>query len=168
MSNSKQSRETMGHNLSSESALPSRLSVRTLWWMSGGIILIVLILDQLIKFKVKTGMLLYQSHDVTSWFKILFTENQGMAFGMDFIGTMLLTLFRVVAICFFVGLLAKAIRRRLPAGLIICLSMVIAGAAGNIIDNCFYGLIFTASPLEGTPGASQPYLPLLVRATVRF
>lgn len=88
----------MGHNLSSESALPSRLSVRTLWWMSGGIILIVLILDQLIKFKVKTGMLLYQSHDVTSWFKILFTENQGMAFGMDFIGTMLLTLFRVVAI----------------------------------------------------------------------
>lgn len=158
MSNSKLLSNTAGHKLLSESATSSRLSVRTLSWISGGIILLVLVIDQLIKFKVKTGMLLYQAYDVTSWFKILFTENQGMAFGMDFIGTMLLTLFRVVAICFFVGLLAKAIRRRLPAGLIICLSMVIAGAAGNIIDNCFYGLIFTASPLEGTPGATPAVL----------
>ena len=100
MSNSKLSSNTAGHKLLSESATSSRLSVRTLSWISGGIILLVLVIDQLIKFKVKTGMLLYQAYDVTSWFKILFTENQGMAFGMDFIGTMLLTLFRVVAICF--------------------------------------------------------------------
>ncbi len=91
-------------------------------------------------------MSLHERIAVTSWFEIFFTENRGMAFGMDFVGTMALTLFRVVAIVFFIYYLARLIRRKASVPVIVCLALVIAGAAGNVIDNCFYGLIFSESP----------------------
>ena len=69
-----------------------------------------------------------------------------MAFGMDFVGTMVLTLFRVVAIALFIYYLVRLIRKQASMATIICLSLVIAGAAGNVIDNSLYGLIFTESP----------------------
>lgn len=114
----------------------------TAWCIS----LFVLVMDQCIKYVVKTNMLLFQKVDITSWFQIYFTENKGMAFGMDFIGTMFLTLFRLVAVVAFVFLLRKVVKNgRYPLGLVVCLSMIVSGAAGNIIDNCFYGLCFTES-----------------------
>lgn len=115
------------------------------WTVAAAVMLFVLVADQTIKVAVKTGFSLHESLEVTSWFHILFTENDGMAFGMDFIGTTLLTLFRVVAITLFMWVLAKAIARKVPVGLVVCLALIIAGAAGNIIDNCLYGLIFTES-----------------------
>lgn len=110
------------------------------------IILGVILIDQIIKFEIKTSFTLHEDLVVVNdWFHILFTENRGMAFGMSFVGTMFLAIFRVVAIAFFCIILARLIRRKAPYGLIVCVAMIIAGASGNIIDNMFYGLIFTES-----------------------
>lgn len=110
-----------------------------------GIMLAVFVIDQIIKVAVKTNMHLYECIEVTDWFQIYFIENRGMAFGMDFIGTTFLSIFRIIAIIVFCVLLVRIIRRRLPIGLIACVSLVVAGAMGNIIDNFCYGMIFTES-----------------------
>ena len=83
-----------------------------------------------------------------SWFLIRFIENPGMAFGIDMPGAWgkpMLTLFRIVAAVFIGIFLRSLIRKQAPAGFIICLSMIFAGAVGNIIDSMFYGLIFSES-----------------------
>lgn len=113
--------------------------------LSAAIVLFVLVTDQIIKIAVKTHMSLYERIDVLDWFKIYFVENRGMAFGMDFIGTGILTIFRLIAVGAFTYVLVKCIRRKYPIGFIVCLALIISGAFGNIIDNCFYGLIFTES-----------------------
>lgn len=113
--------------------------------LSAAIVLFVLVTDQIIKIAVKTHMSLYERIDVFDWFKIYFVENRGMAFGMDFIGTGILTIFRLIAVGAFTYVLIKCIRRKYPIGFIVCLALIISGAFGNIIDNCFYGLIFTES-----------------------
>ena len=109
------------------------------------IILSVLVVDQIIKILVKTGMSLGESIDITSWFKILFVENNGMAFGMEIIGKLFLSLFRIGAIGFFIWYLIKIIGKGFPTGYIVTVSFVIAGAIGNLLDCMFYGLIFTES-----------------------
>lgn len=112
----------------------------------------VMVIDQVIKYLVKTGMSLGEKIEVTGWFQIFFTENRGMAFGMDFVGTMFLSLFRLVAIGFCIYLLARLIRRTdIKLGFIVCLAFIVAGAVGNIIDNFLYGLIFTESNLYAEP-----------------
>lgn len=115
------------------------------------LVFLVLIIDQVIKFEVKTNMSLYESIDVTGWFKIFFIENRGMAFGMEFVGTMFLTLFRVAAIALFSFILVRIVRKKAPFGLIVCFALIVAGAAGNIIDNCFYGLVYSESLPYGAP-----------------
>ena len=120
------------------------------------IFLTLVVGDQIIKYLVKTGMSLGERIHVTDWFYILFTENHGMAFGMDFIGTAVLSIFRVAAIVLFTVMLVKQIRRGAPLGFVACLTLIIAGAFGNIIDNFFYGLCFTES-LPYTPGASPAH-----------
>ena len=109
------------------------------------IILSVLIIDQVIKILVKTNMTLGESIDVTSWFKILFVENNGMAFGMEIIGKLFLSLFRIGAIGFFTWYLVKILDKGFPTGYVVTVSFVIAGAIGNLIDCMFYGLIFSES-----------------------
>ena len=112
-------------------------------------ILTVLIVDQWSKFIVKTTMLLHEKIEITDWFYICFIENRGMAFGMDFIGTLFLSIFRIVAVGFFCWLLVRIIQKKLSFGLIFCFSLILSGAAGNIIDNCLYGMIFEESPTYG-------------------
>lgn len=114
------------------------------------VVLAIIVVDQLIKFEIKTTFALYENHVVISdWFHLVFIENRGMAFGMQFVGTMFLALFRVCAIGFFTYAMYKLIVKKCPYGLIVCLAMIIAGAMGNIIDNMFYGLFFTeSSPYE--------------------
>lgn len=104
----------------------------------------IIIIDQIIKIAIKTQFLLGESYEIASWFQLRFTENRGMAFGMDFIGTGILTVFRLCAVAFFIYVLSKEVKRA-PIGFIVCLAMIIAGAFGNIVDNAFYGLIFTES-----------------------
>ena len=86
--------------------------------------------------------------DITCWFKINFIENNGMAFGMTFFNKLVLSLFRIVAISVIGVYLVKIVKRGMRLGYVICMSMVFAGAVGNMIDSMFYGLIFNASSAE--------------------
>ena len=106
-----------------------------------------LVIDQIVKIAVKTGMYIHQSIHVTDWFYILFTENRGMAFGMELLDKYLLTSFRIVAVTVLLWYLVRVIRRGGESiGFIVCLSLILAGAAGNIIDCLFYGMIFNNPP----------------------
>lgn len=121
-------------------------------------IFLILLIDQIVKFYIKTHFLLHERVVVTDWFNIFFTENQGMAFGMSFIGTMFLTLFRIAAIAFFVYVLIRIIRNgKYPVGFLICAALVVGGAVGNIIDNCLYGLIFSESYDWGIPAQTVAF-----------
>lgn len=120
------------------------------------VILLILFCDQLIKYLVKTSMSLYESVSMAgNWAILYFTENKGMAFGVDFMGTFFLCLVRIVAVVLLAYYLSKAIKKNVPTGLIICLSLVLAGAAGNIFDNMFYGLIYS----ESTPYSVASLVP---------
>lgn len=109
----------------------------------------VLLLDQVVKFWVKLSMYYGESIPVLgSWFYIHFIENPGMAFGMEFGGVWgkyILSIFRIVAVCFIGVYLLKIIRKKLSRGYVISIALIFAGAVGNIIDSLFYGLIFSDS-----------------------
>ncbi len=110
---------------------------------------LVLLIDQVVKIWVKTQMLYDESISVFGdWFYIHFIENPGMAFGLEFggdWGKLALSLFRIVAISMIAIFLAKLIKKKAPTGLIISISLILAGAVGNIIDSAIYGLIFSES-----------------------
>ncbi|MBU0763986.1 MAG: lipoprotein signal peptidase, partial [Bacteroidetes bacterium] len=114
-----------------------------------GLVVLILVFDQLLKIIVKTNMFLGQEYQVIgSWFRIHFTENNGMAFGMEFggnTGKIILTLFRICAVFFIGWYLLRLARKNSPMGLLICISMIMAGAMGNIFDSAFYGMIFSDS-----------------------
>lgn len=118
------------------------------------LIFIVLLLDQLSKIYVKTHFYLGESVEVFSWFKLLFIENEGAAWGAklsdifpisDTNGKLILTLFRLLAITGIGYWLWDIWRRKAPKILILAVSLIFAGALGNIIDSVFYGLIFNES-----------------------
>ncbi|WP_308246849.1 lipoprotein signal peptidase [uncultured Prevotella sp.] len=115
-------------------------------WIAVIIIAAILIVDQIIKIEVKTNMSLGESLRITDWFYIEFIENNGMAYGMTFINKLVLSLFRMFAIFGIGWYIWRVVKSGLfSKGYIVCLSMVLAGAAGNLIDCLFYGLIFNAS-----------------------
>ena len=109
------------------------------------IVMLLLLFDQLLKIWVKTHMELHESIEITPWFYICFTENPGMAFGIEVIGKLFLSLFRIVAVIFIGYYLWKLVKRNYAFGFILCISMILAGAMGNIIDSVFYGVIFDHS-----------------------
>lgn len=109
------------------------------------IFIAVLIIDQIIKVEVKTGMFLGESIHITDWFQILFIENNGMAFGWELGHKMFLTIFRIFAVGFLGWIITKQVKKNVPIGFLICLSLILAGATGNIIDCLFYGMIFNES-----------------------
>ena len=91
-------------------------------------------------------MRLYESIEIFSWFKIYFIENAGMAFGIELVDTYILTIFRLLVVCWFSMLIYKLIKQgTFKFGYILCLSMILAGALGNIIDCAFYGVVFNDS-----------------------
>ncbi|MDH6534193.1 lipoprotein signal peptidase [Parabacteroides sp. 52] len=114
-------------------------------WGAVLIVILLLLLDQALKFWVKTHMQLHESFEITSWFYIYFTENPGMAFGMEVINKLFLTLFRIVAVVFIGYFLYKWVKANYPFGFLASMALVFAGAIGNIIDSVFYGVIFDHS-----------------------
>jgi signal peptidase II len=90
-------------------------------------------------------MTLHEQIEIFSWFKIVFIENNGMAYGMEIGSKLVLSLFRVVAVSVLGYYIARQVKRQARYGYIVCLSLIMAGAAGNIFDSMFYGLIFNAS-----------------------
>ena len=116
---------------------------RSIW-----IVLTTLVLDQALKIWVKTHMYLGQEYQIFDWFYIHFTENNGMAFGMELggdWGKLGLSLFRIVFVVFMASFLLKLIRKNADKVLIVSLSLVLAGAVGNIIDGTLYGILFSES-----------------------
>jgi signal peptidase II len=110
------------------------------------LVIIVLFIDQAIKIWIKTHMALGESFQVFgSKFLIHFTENPGMAFGMQFggeNGKLILSIFRIVAVIGITWYLYHLIKTKVKTGLILCFALILAGAVGNILDSAFYGLIF--------------------------
>ena len=109
------------------------------------IIVAILLIDQAIKIWVKTSMTLHESIHITNWFYICFIENNGMAFGMQLGSKIILSLFRVGAISVLGYYIWLEVGKKARIGYLICLSMILAGAAGNLIDCMFYGLVFNNS-----------------------
>ncbi len=112
------------------------------------IVLLILLIDQASKIYIKTHFVLGEEVPVFSWFRILFVENEGMAWGAKIpgaYGKLILTLFRIVAIAGIGYWLWDSIRKHAPRILIFCIALIFAGALGNIIDSVFYGIIFTDS-----------------------
>ena len=109
------------------------------------IVVAILLIDQAIKIWVKTSMTLHESIHVFDWFYITFIENNGMAFGMELGSKIILSLFRMAAIVALIYYIWLEVKRKARTGYIVCLAMVLAGAAGNLLDCLFYGLIFNES-----------------------
>lgn len=108
-------------------------------------IVLIVIVDQLIKYEVKTNMFLRESIHIADWFQIFFIENTGIAWGLQIMPQLFLTLFRILAVGLIGFAIYKSIGHNAKKGFLICLSMIFAGALGNIIDNVFYGAIYTES-----------------------
>ncbi|HPH84872.1 MAG TPA: lipoprotein signal peptidase [Ferruginibacter sp.] len=110
------------------------------------IIALIVIADQALKFYIKLNYPLNTSHHIAGdWFQLYFVENPGMAYGWKFGGNwgkIALTIFRMGAVIFGTWYLGKIIKQKYHKGFIICAGLVYAGALGNLIDSCFYGLIF--------------------------
>jgi len=113
------------------------------------VITLIIIVDQLLKFWIKLNMTMGQEYSVIGdWFLIHFTENYGMAFGLEFwgeYGKLFLSLFRIAAVIMIGFYIAWLIRHKMPTGVVIGVSLIMAGAIGNIIDSAFYGMIFSES-----------------------
>lgn len=116
------------------------------------LVFLIIILDQIIKVYVKTHFVIGEAgaiHVAGNWFQLFFIENEGMAFGMTImdspLGKVILTLFRLVAVTFGFFWVKKLVQKGYGKGLLICSALILAGAAGNLIDSMFYGMIFTES-----------------------
>lgn len=108
----------------------------------------MLVVDQALKVWIKTNMMLGQEIAFFDWFIIHFTENKGMAFGMEFggnIGKYILSIFRIIAISAIGFYLTQLVKLKTKKGIVFSIALVLAGAIGNMIDSAFYGLIFSES-----------------------
>ena len=124
--------------------------------LSATIVIATLVIDQIIKIWVKTNMYWHESIKITDWFYIYFTENNGMAFGMEIFNKFFLTGFRIIAAIGIAWLLMKYIKENYKTGFLVCVSLILAGAIGNIIDCVFYGEIFS----ESTHHSIATFVPL--------
>lgn len=109
------------------------------------LIFIVLLIDQVSKFYIKLNFRLGESVEVFSWFQIYFIENNGMAFGMEIVGKLFLTIFRIVAVAGLAYFIHYLIRKQARDGFVLSVALLLAGAAGNIFDSVFYGVLFSDS-----------------------
>ncbi|HCT30361.1 MAG TPA: lipoprotein signal peptidase [Bacteroidales bacterium] len=116
------------------------------------LVFLILLVDQVVKIWIKTHMVIGDEYHVFGhWFIIHFTENNGMAFGMEFwgkSGKLFLSLFRIIAIVAIGYYVVRIIKQNSSAGLVLGISAILAGAIGNLIDSAFYGMIFTDSFAE--------------------
>lgn len=109
------------------------------------VVFLVLLADQLLKIWIKTHMQLHESFEIAPWFQIYFTENNGMAFGIEVIGKLFLSVFRIVVVGVMIYYFTKIVKMKYSFGFMATLALILAGALGNIIDSVFYGVIFDHS-----------------------
>lgn len=127
------------------------------------IVFIVLLIDQISKIYIKTNFVLHEEVEVFPWFKILFVENEGMAWGAEIpgaYGKIALTLFRIAAVSGIGYWLWLAVKEKSSNLLVFAISLILAGAFGNILDSVFYGRIFNESNYQvATMFSDEPYSP---------
>jgi signal peptidase II len=134
-------------------------------WLVAGIVLLALVLDQVTKVYIKTHFELGEVHEVFSWFWIVFVENNGMAFGIEWFSKLLLTLFRIVAVGVIGWYIHTMIRKQtVRTGYLATIAMVMAGAMGNIIDCVFYGKIWEYAGWFHGRVVDMLYFPLIRNA----
>ena len=113
------------------------------------VIFLVLLVDQISKFWIKLNMTIGESFSVLGdWFQIYFIENNGMAFGWEFgaqYGKLVLSIFRIIAVALLFYFIYYLTKKKTKFGPLFGISLITAGALGNIIDGMFYGLIFSES-----------------------
>ena len=132
-------------------------------------VIIVLFLDQWLKIWVKTHLEYGSEFKILGleWARVHFVENEGMAFGISLggnIGKLFLSVFRILAVGFLIYIIIRLIKSKESWGLLLCFSLILAGAIGNILDSAFYGLIFTESYYQGGLAEYAPargYAPFL-------
>ncbi len=112
--------------------------------LAGAVILVLVALDQWLKFWIKTHFYLGEDLEILPWFHLRFVQNPGMAFGMQLGSKLFLTLFRIIVTCLGLWYIVRyCTRREIPRGYLLCVALVVAGALGNIFDCVLYGEIFT-------------------------
>jgi len=109
------------------------------------IIFVVLLIDQISKVFIKLNFTLGEYVEVFSWFQIRFIENPGMAFGMELVPKLFLTIFRIIAVGFLVYYIHLLIKKQVRTGYILTIALLIVGASGNILDSVFHGVLFSES-----------------------
>ena len=116
-------------------------------WIVAGLILLLIVIDQVVKIWIKTHMYVGQEYHILDWFRIYFVENRGMAYGVELGSKLLLTAFRIVAMAGLGVWLTRFVRqcRHYSLGFCIVIGLVLAGGIGNLIDSLFYGQLFTSS-----------------------
>lgn len=124
-------------------------SIKKRYWICFSLMAFILVADQALKIWIKCNFVIGGYIDmIGDWFKLYFIENEGLAFGLslgDGIGKTILTVFRIVfSICLLVVLI-RCIKKKVRYFMLVALSLIIVGALGNVIDSCFYGLIFSDS-----------------------
>jgi len=130
------------------------------YWKYYLVALLVIVIDQLSKWAVHAHMPMGMPGEVSvfgDWFKLHYTLNPGMAFGVELpapYGKALLTLFRLVAVTGITYYIYRLWKQRAPNGLIFCISLILGGALGNLIDSIFYGVIYNNAPYD----APMPWL----------
>ena len=137
------------------------------------IVVALLVADQALKMWVKTHMILGEEIEVFSWFKLLFIENNGAAFGMQITptgnfdwGKLALSIFRLVLVGGLGYYVYTLIRKRAPMGVLVGLTLVIAGALGNILDSAFYGMVFSESTTAAVAEFGGSYAPCMMGKVV--
>ncbi len=125
------------------------------------LVFVILIIDQWSKIYIKTNFIIDEEVFVFDWFRIHFIENEGMAWGVELPGSygkLFLTLFRIIAVGGIGYWLYDSVKKQASNYLIVAISLILAGAVGNIIDSVFYGVVFNESYHEvATLFSSEPY-----------
>ena len=137
------------------------------------LVVVLLIADQALKIWIKTHMTLGQEIEIFSWFKLLFVENNGAAYGMQVPkvgsfdwGKLALSIFRILLVGGLSYYTYALTRRKAPMGVLIGLALIIAGAMGNILDSAFYGLIFSESTTNHIAAFGGSYAPFMMGKVV--
>ncbi|MDE6695959.1 MAG: lipoprotein signal peptidase [Muribaculaceae bacterium] len=121
----------------------TRHSIFSIGWQVALIAILIVAVDQIVKFYVKTHFYMGEAYEIFPWFQIKFIENNGMAFGMELFNKFILTFGRIAAVIFFIWFIKKSLDvAGLRKGFFVACAMITAGAAGNIFDCVFYGEIF--------------------------
>ena len=119
------------------------------------LIIIVLLVDQVSKIYIKLNFRLGEFVHIFDWFQIYFIENNGMAFGIEIVDKLFLTIFRILAVGGLAYFIHFLIKKQARQGFVLAVSLLLAGAAGNIVDSVLYGVLFS----ESTPWQFAAFLP---------